>query len=159
MQFAIRAIAHDHRIVQLTLAAHDEADARRQIAARGWFVAAVRPSRNPLSLALLPHPARSATFPLVLFSQELLALLNAGLGIVEALEALLEKEANAGINAILQRLLRCLREGQRLSSALKDQPAVFPALFVGIIKAAEGIYDVYSLSQNSGLNGVPYKKW
>jgi hypothetical protein len=31
---------------------------------------------------------------LVLFSQELLALLNAGLGIVEGLEALLEKEAN-----------------------------------------------------------------
>ena len=57
---------------------------------------------------MLAGARHTAHFPIVLFSQELLALLNAGLSVVEALEALLEKEANSVVNAILQRLLTCL---------------------------------------------------
>src|SRR5471032_2850718 len=79
---------------------------------------------------------------LVLFSQELLALLTAGLGIVEALEALLEKEGNPATRSVLGRLLGGLREGQRFSAVLAEQPELFPPLYVGIVKAAEGTSDL-----------------
>jgi general secretion pathway protein F len=78
----------------------------------------------------------------VLFSQELLALLSAGLGVVEALEALLEKEANPALANVLGRLLAGLREGKRFSSVLAEQGDRFPPLYIGIVKAAEGTSDL-----------------
>ena len=85
MQFAVRTLAPDLSIANLVIDALDEADARAQAEARGLFVSAVEPAGGT-RLAARRHPKLS----LVLFSQELLALLNAGLGIVEGLEALLE---------------------------------------------------------------------
>ena len=79
---------------------------------------------------------------LVLFSQELLALLNAGLGVVEALEALEEKEASLATSAVLRRLLAGLREGKRFSAVLAEQADLFPPLYIGIVKASEGTSDL-----------------
>jgi general secretion pathway protein F len=79
---------------------------------------------------------------LVLFSQELLALLNAGLSIVEGLEALLEKESSPATRTVFERLLSALREGKRLSVALAAQAELFPPLYIGIVRAAEGTSDL-----------------
>src|SRR5450830_815382 len=134
MQFEVRALGANAAVSQLSIDALDEADARRQVEARGLFVAAVRRGRTPRG--------SGGKLSLVLFSQELLALLNAGLGIVEALEALLEKEAAPATRGVLERLLAGLREGQRFSTVLAEQPSLFPPLYVGIVKAAEGTSDL-----------------
>ena len=55
---------------------------------------------------------------------------------------MLEKEANGGIRAILTRLLSGLREGKRFSSVLAEQPELFPPLYIGIVRAAEGTSDL-----------------
>lgn len=137
MQFAVRTLAPDHTITRMTIDAFDEADARRQVEARGLFVSAV----EPLRAGGLGKP-RGRSLSLVLFSQELLALLTAGLGIVEALEALLEKEASPATRGVLERLLGGLREGKRFSSVLSEQPDLFPPLYIGIVRAAEGTSDL-----------------
>jgi general secretion pathway protein F len=137
MQFAVRTLAPDLSITNHLVDALDAADARRQFEARGLFVSAVE-ARGGARMAR----ARGPKLSLVLFSQELLALLNAGLGIVEGLEALLEKEANPAARGVLERLLAGLREGQRFSSVLAAQPALFPPLYVGIVRAAEGTSDL-----------------
>lgn len=107
------------------------------MAAKGLFVAAITP-RSQSVFGLGIAKAGGGKLSLVLFSQELLALLHAGLNVVESLEALLEKEANAAIRVLLERLLTGLREGRRFSQVLAEHPAVFPRLYVGIIQAAEG---------------------
>ena len=135
MQFDIRTLSPDLAISRLTIDARDEADARRQVEARGLFVSALAPLRAGAR-------KRGGALPLVLFSQELLALLTAGLGIVEALEALLEKEASPATRSALERLLDGLREGKRFSAVLDEQPELFPPLYVGIVKAAEGTSDL-----------------
>ena len=137
MQFAVRTVAPDMSIANLVVDALDAQDARRQVEARGLFVSAVEPARGA-GLAR----SRGAKLSLVLFSQELLALLNAGLGIVESLEALLEKESVTGTRAVLERLLGGLREGKRFSAVLAAQPTLFPPLYVGIVRAAEGTSDL-----------------
>ncbi|MEW6370597.1 MAG: type II secretion system F family protein [Pseudomonadota bacterium] len=138
MQFAVRTLAPDLSITNLVIDALDEADARRQVEARGLFVSAVEPAGGAVRLT----GQRGGKLSLVLFSQELLALLNAGLGIVEGLEALLEKEANPASRTVLERLLAGLREGKRFSSVLAAQPALFPPLYIGIVRAAEGTSDL-----------------
>jgi general secretion pathway protein F len=140
MQFDVRALSADSVVAQLAVDALDEQDARRQVEARGMFVAAISARRGALDSAM--GRRASAGMPLVLFSQELLALLSAGLGVVEALEALLEKEANPAVASVLGRLLAGLREGKRFSSVLAEQPERFPPLYVGIVKAAEGTSDL-----------------
>lgn len=136
MQFDVRTLSADMVIAHLLVDGRDEADARRQVEARGLFVSAIAPVRGTL------RTRRGKGLSLVLFSQELLALLTAGLGIVEALEALLEKEAGPATRGVLERLLAGLREGQRFSAVLADQPELFPPLYVGIVKAAEGTSDL-----------------
>ncbi|MCS0613048.1 type II secretion system F family protein [Massilia kyonggiensis] len=137
MQFAVRTLAPDMRIASVLVDALDEADARRQVEARGLFVSAIEPVQAPLL-----RRQRGGKLSLVLFSQELLALLTAGLGIVEGLEALLEKETSPATRSVLERLLAGLREGKRLSTVMAAQPALFPPLYVGIVRAAEGTSDL-----------------
>ena len=138
MQFAVRTLAPDLSIASVVIDALDEADARRQCELRGLYVSALVPRGGAARL----QRQRGGKLSIVLFSQELLALLNAGLGIVEGLEALLEKEANPASRVVLERLLAGLREGKRFSSVLAAQPSLFPPLYVGIVRAAEGTSDL-----------------
>jgi general secretion pathway protein F len=137
MQFAVRTLAPDMSIASVVVDAPDEADARRQVEARGLYVSAITPARAPVL-----GRQRGGRLSLVLFSEELLALLTAGLGIVEGLEALLEKEASQATRGVLERLLAGLREGKRFSGVLAEQPDLFPPLYVGIVRAAEGTSDL-----------------
>jgi general secretion pathway protein F len=129
MRYAVRAIG-EAGVVTVTVDAADDAAARRHVLAlalRPLSVAAVR------ELAL---PRRSQ-FSLPLFSQELLALLEAGLTLTESIDALLAKEQRPEPREILERLAQSLAEGLRFSAALEAQPAHFPPLYVGLMRAAE----------------------
>ncbi|MDY7574751.1 type II secretion system F family protein [Actimicrobium sp. CCI2.3] len=135
MKFTVRTLAADLSITELTVDGRNEADARHQVELRGLFVSAIGPQRGAAG-------KRGNALSLVLFSQELLALLQAGLGIVEALEALLEKESSPATRDVLGRLLGGLREGRRFSAVLADQPDLFSPLYIGIVQAAEGTSDL-----------------
>ena len=143
MQFEVRALSPDHVVSRIVVDAQDEAGARRQIEAQGLFAADVRSVGGlALNFGIGQRKGGRGRFSLVLFSQELLALLTAGLSIVEGLEALLEKEANEGTRSILARLLAGLREGKRFSGVLTEQSHLFPPLYIGIVRAAEGTSDL-----------------
>ena len=87
MRFELKAITQDGRIESVDCQALDEQPARAQAEGRGYTVLAVRARRD---LATLWRSGER--FPLPLFSQELLVLLNAGLPLVEAIETLAQKE-------------------------------------------------------------------
>jgi general secretion pathway protein F len=135
MQFVVRALDASQHLQTVVLDALDEADARQQVRAqRLTFVSAARHRR----LGTRADPR----FSLLLFAQELQALLSAGLSVIESLDTLIEKDAQAARRAVLSRLAQQLREGQRLSAALRQQPEIFPPLFVGIVQAAEDTSDL-----------------
>lgn len=131
MLFQARALDAQQRLVEVSLDALDEGAARAQLRRQG--LAPVK-----LQVRSTGASTRRSAFPLVLFAQEMHALLVAGLSVVEALEALAEKEASAPVRSVLARLVERLREGLRLSDALREQSQVFPPLFIGIVQAAEG---------------------
>lgn len=132
MRYAIRAIG-TAGVVTIAVEAADAAAARRQVAARALRLLSIAEDDH-LAAALRP---RRSVFSLPLFSQELLALLEAGLTLTEALDALLAKEQRVAARAVLERLAQALAEGQRFSAALELQPAHFPPLYVGLMRAAE----------------------
>jgi len=135
VKFIARGLDARQELLTLNLDASDELAARQQVEQQGIFVVSLMP------LGAAPMP-RSQRFSLILFAQELHALLSAGLGVTEALDALLEKHQSPANRRVLEQLQQALREGQRLSMALARQPDVFPPLFIGILQAAEGTSDL-----------------
>ena len=121
----------------LTLNALNEQDAVTQAQRQGYTVLSVKALN---SLAALVK--RRSGFPLLLFSQELRALLNAGLSVVEALDVLTRKESPGETRQVLQEIAKNLHEGRSFSAALEAQPAVFPELFVSTLRAAEVTSDL-----------------
>ena len=142
MKYDVRALSADNVLSNLVIEAQDEAEVRRQVETRGLIAAVVRPAASSFASRVRSGGGASRRFSLVLFSQELLALLTAGLSVVEALEGLLEKEANESQQAVLKQLLDGLREGKRLSAVLAEQPEIFHPLYTGIVRAAEGTSDL-----------------
>lgn len=135
MQYVVRALDPAHQIHTLLLDALDEADAQGQTRARRLVPLSVARDRGL-------HRVRAPRFPLLLFAQELHALLSAGLSVIEALDTLVEKDAHGPRRTVIGRLASQLREGHRLSAALRQQPGAFSPLFVGIVQAAEGTSDL-----------------
>lgn len=142
MLYRVKTLSSDNVLGMQLLNAGDESELRRELAARGLFAAVITPLPGSPVASATGFARRGQSFSLSLFGQEILALLQAGLGIVEALEALVERDAQSQTGQILQRLLAALRDGKRFSAALAEQPEVFPALFIGVVKTAEGTSDL-----------------
>ncbi|MGA7178767.1 MAG: type II secretion system F family protein [Thiobacillaceae bacterium] len=131
MRYQIRALDRQQSVVSMTLNALDEADVRGQLIAQGATLLSIRPlgfsrgltSRNPFSLTL--------------FSQELMALLDAGLSLVEAIETLAEKAERNDARNLLEQVTHHLYEGKTFSQALQAFPSLFPPLYIASIRAAE----------------------
>src|SRR5689334_8564898 len=138
MRFELRAISSDGRMATLDLQALDETSAREHAEGEGYTVVAVRRRANPL--ALLRRAGER--FPLILFSQELLVLLEAGLPLVEAIDTLAAKERRGDFKTVLARIVAVLREGRTFSSALEQFPTAFPPLYVATVRAAERTSDL-----------------
>jgi general secretion pathway protein F len=105
--------------------------------AKGYTILSAKPKK---SLTLLPLP--KTHFPLVLFNQELLSLLTAGLTLMESLETLAEKEHKGDNRKIFEKIIARLYEGQSLSYALQQFPEHFPGLYIASIKASEKTGDI-----------------
>lgn len=136
MRFEIKAIDSRGAISLIALEAADAQAASRQAEHQGCRVLAVKASSK------FTLPGGRSRFPLLLFSQEILSLLEAGISLAEALEALTERETRPAMKAVLDRLLTRLREGRTLSAAMEEMPETFPPLFVASIRASEKTSDL-----------------
>lgn len=135
MRFQIKGMAADGALQRVFLDAATAADATQQAQQRGIRVV----SLSNASPWFSRNAAARAKFPLLQFNQELLALLNAGISLLEAIQTLLEKEPRPESRKVLSDLAGALQEGLPLSAAFDRVPEVFPRLYVATVKASERI--------------------
>jgi general secretion pathway protein F len=138
MKFQVKALRGSLDVVSVVLDAADEADAERQARASGLAVLSLRRA-VAWNLDFFTQRGR---FPLAPFAHELLALLEAGLSLVESIDALAEKESHLPTRTALQHLTTQLRQGRMLSHAMQDLPQAFPVLFVASVRATEKTGDL-----------------
>ncbi len=138
MRFTLRVVNQQGELSVLNLNAPSLQDAEAQANQLGFS-----------ALSISKHPSfnlewlnKKSTFDTLLFSQELVVLLNAGLSLVACIETLLEKSSDPNAKHILERLLLELHQGQTFSNAVLAQPDVFPTLFVALVKASEQTGDL-----------------
>ena len=133
MHYEVKALRGEGQLTALALDAVDAADAESQARDQGYTVISIR---QKAGWAVWRRPGMGG-FPLILFSQELLALLEAGLSLVESLETLAEKEQQSEIRKTLTQIIASLYEGHPFSHALQHSPAKFPLLYVATVRACE----------------------
>ena len=136
MRYEVTAMRGAEGVVALTLDAADEGDVSAKMRAQGYTVLSAIPKK---SFRLL---SSRSIFPLVLFNQELLSLLTAGLTLLESLETLAEKEHKEESKKIFEQIIARLYEGKTLSAALQQFPEHFPSLYIASIKASEKTGDI-----------------
>lgn len=136
MRYEVIAVADASRVVTLPIDAADATQARHAAAQQGYAVVTIK----PIGVGLRFKGGRP--FPLVLFSQGLRTIIEAGLMLPEALQALIDKETQGEHKAVLQQLLAAVTEGMPFSTALARQPHAFPALFVATVRASERTGDL-----------------
>jgi general secretion pathway protein F len=81
-------------------------------------------------------------FPLLLFCQQLIVLLESGLLVTQALETLSQKEKNHETRSVIEQLIVSIRAGRTFSDALNALPIYFPNLFVAMVRACETTGDM-----------------
>lgn len=133
MEFEIKVLRGNEGISLLLLDAPNVDEAVAQAKSRGYSVISSRSMKQwtPLDLG------RKSRFSLILFSQELMTLLDAGLPLIEVLETLAEKEDQPEIKKTLTQVISYLYEGRNFSYALEQIPGEFPALYVAMVRSSE----------------------
>ena len=135
MEYQVKAV-RGRDIIVLNISANHANEASAQAKSRGYQPISIKTHNNGLI------SVQNKKFPLTLFSQELLALLEAGLNLVEAIETLAEKETDSKVKNTLDTLLQALYQGQTFSNALELQAAVFPVLYTATVRASEKTGDL-----------------
>lgn len=132
----------DGAVRMLDCAGISEPVAVRRAVARGFRVLAVEGGGAPGAPALPVRAGAPVRFALLQFSQELLALLEAGLNLTEAIATLHAKERVAGMRGVLAEVLQALREGRSLSDVLAAMPQHFPQVYAATVRASERTGDL-----------------
>lgn len=138
MQFELKVLRSGEAVSVMALEAGNTQQAELQAISLGYQVLSVK-SKSNLNF---PFFRSKSSFNLLLFSQELVALLQAGLSLVEAIETLTEKDHRADSRGVLEKVRSRLYEGQPFSKALEEFPHVFPILFVAMVRASERTGDL-----------------
>ncbi len=128
MQFDVRLLEQG-QLRRLRLEADSPAALDAALRAQGRLALSVR--------ALGRERGGAGRFDSQLLVQELTGLLQAGVGLVEALQVELRKARVGATRAVLQRLCASLQSGAALSAALAEQPQHFDPLLLASVRASE----------------------
>jgi general secretion pathway protein F len=139
--FQYKAVTAEGRIIEGTLEAADRQGALARIEEQGQLpIKVFSGDEQSVFGAELKLPWQTKRVPrgeLLVFTQELAALLQAGLPLDRCLTILTDLTENPYLVEIVGHLLKEIKGGKSLSEGLALYPQVFPKLYVNMVKAGE----------------------
>lgn len=132
MRFHVKQLTPSMQIVQSTIEAGSEAEARQLIASAGGAVIDLKVVRG-----ILHQGSGHAKFNLSVFNQQMCSLLDAGQTVVDAIEILIGNDRKSASRAVYDTILRGLHNGKQLSEVMENLPSVFPPLYVAMVRSSE----------------------
>ncbi|GAW65562.1 type II secretion system protein [Geoanaerobacter pelophilus] len=139
--FTCKIGASDGKVLVKELDAVNAGLLRQSLEEQGYVVFELR--KKPFQFLLESGIGRKkvGNKELLLFNQELLVLLKAGLPILQALDTILES-GGGKLNEILSAIREDVKGGMALSAAFEKFPRVFPHLYIASIRAGERTGDL-----------------
>ena len=129
--FLYKAVREDGTSVADELTAATVADVRHALEARGYLVLDVRTKRTGLG------GGGASQKDFLLFNQEFMTLVKAGLPILQALEILHRRIEKPAYRSALGGIIEAVKGGAALSDAMAAHAAFFPPLFTATVRAGE----------------------
>lgn len=112
---------------------------RQQLEAEGYYILHVRPRSRfgSLNLSRSISLRRVRNKDLLIFNQEFLALLKAGLPIPTVLDLVIERQTQPRLRGVLERVREAVKGGASLSEAAEQHPEIFSPLYVASVRVGE----------------------
>ena len=137
-EFRCRYVNNNGEIVSSTFNSASEADLRHRLSEQGFYVYSIAEKGKGLSLVLGEGSRRRKIKPteFIVFNQQFLALIHAGLPILKALDLLIQRVKNAHFRQLLTDIAARVKSGALLSEAFEAQ-GVFPRVYTASLYAGE----------------------
>lgn len=136
--FVFRVGTPDGDIIDRPVDAIDATSARQELEREGLHVfRQLRGDRASLRDWFLRRTRVISTEKFLLFNQELLALVRAGLPIVQSLDIMLERQQDPRFRKVLGEIRDKIRSGVALSDAFAAYGNLFPPIYANSIRAGE----------------------
>jgi type IV pilus assembly protein PilC len=160
MEYVCRIGTPSGEVVERTFSASDERALRAELEQQGYYLLGVR---RGLGLSLLRlRPRRVNAGLLLIFAQELAALLKAGLPLFQSLDVMLERQRDPVFRESLASVREKVKSGVSLSDAFRQEGELYPPIFAASLVAGErsGTLDgvLRRFSQHLRLNQTLKKK-
>jgi type IV pilus assembly protein PilC len=138
--YLYRAARADGTTLEGQAEGEDEQAVRAELEKKGFLVFRLRPLGAWPALLGSGRWGRKRGIPLqefLVFNQELLALVKAGLPILRIFDLLIERARRPAFQAVLRAVRQDIRGGTAMSDALARHPLFFPELCIASLKAGE----------------------
>jgi type IV pilus assembly protein PilC len=135
MEFLCRVGTPAGDIVERAFTAADERTLRAELEQQGLYLLAIRRGLSLASLRLKRRRINPAG--LLIFSQELAALLKAGLPLFQSLDIMLERQRDPLFRSSLVSVREKVKAGVALSDAFRQEGELYPAMLAASLVAGE----------------------
>ena len=137
-EFRCRLAKSSGEIISTSFNSSSEGELRHRLSEQGYYIYSIREKGKGLSVGL-PLPGRrkkikSSDF--MIFNQQFVALVHAGLPILKALDLLIQRVKNVQFRDILSDIASRVKSGALLSEAFEVQ-GVFPKVYTASLYAGE----------------------
>jgi type IV pilus assembly protein PilC len=133
-EFLIKIADERGRMQQQVETGYSEAEVRERFSQQGYLVYWVKPKGVLAGGLGTGRKVRPSTF--LVFNQQFLTLLKAGMPILGSLDLLIKRQTNAYFKSILQNVRERVKGGELLSEAFAAQN-VFPKIYTTTLMAGE----------------------
>ena len=135
MEYVCKVGTAGGEIIEQTFTAADEAALRSELEQKGYYLFSIR---RGLRLEELRLRRKRVAIPLLLiFGQELAALLKAGLPLLQSLDVMLERQKDPIFRASLANVRERVKSGIAISEAFKTEGDLYPPILSASLVAGE----------------------
>jgi type IV pilus assembly protein PilC len=136
--FDCRLAKADGSIAEERIEAEDEQSVRIQLQEKGYLVFSVRRLQSfSLSSVNLKLGKRLHPREFLVFNQELLALIRAGMSIIRTMDLLIGRASHPAFRTALMGVREGIKSGSSISEAMAKYPFYFSELYVSSVRAGE----------------------
>jgi type IV pilus assembly protein PilC len=137
-QFSYRIAKADGAILEDRVEAEDEVTLREQLEGKGYLVFSIKRASG-FSLPQIRFNFKSVLTPrdFLVFNQEFLALIKAGLPIIRILDILVDRVEISSFREALRGIRQEIKGGASIADAMSKYPKQFPELYVSSLRAGE----------------------
>ena len=136
-RFHYRAARPDGTIVDTDAEGETPGAIRSQLEEQGLLVLDLRGSETRPNISWASRPRPLAPRDFLVFNQEFLALVKAGLPMLQCFDLLTDRLGQGGFQQALQSVRESIRGGSAISEAMAKHPTYFPELYQASLKAGE----------------------